>query len=341
MNKTFLYDQHVSLGAKIVEFGGWMMPLQYKGIIQEHLTVRNSVGIFDVSHMGRVAIEGPDSEAFLDFLCTNKIAEKKNGSAIYTVMCNENGGAIDDLLVYRVDETHFFVILNAGNRQKDLEHIQKYAQSFDVKVLSKYSEEGILAIQGPEAFKIFPEAEKLNSMSFYFREDVIISRTGYTGAGGIEIYAPNSILLELWDSFISQGVEPIGLGARDTLRLEKGYSLYGHELSENICPIETVASWTVKLNRENFLGKEAMLSLKDKRFQYGVILMGRGVARDGYKVFKEGKNIGVVTSGTYSPTLEKSIAIVMVDGFLSVDDDVEIEIRDRLVSAKIVKLPFV
>ncbi len=349
--KTALYDRHTALGAKMVDFAGWEMPVQYKGIIDEHNAVRNHVGIFDVSHMGRIDVEGPDAERFMDYICTNKIAGKKDGLAIYTVICRDNGGAVDDALIYRIDAEHFFLVANASNRDKDRQHIIDQVAAFDVTISDRYEEEGILAIQGPQAVSLvqkrFPEAEELKPMRFTSIIDeektLIIARTGYTGSGGYEVYAPNELLPSLWDWFMENGAQPIGLGARDTLRLEMGFALYGHELSDTIAPTESIAAWTVKWDKE-FIGKEALQQLEertDKRSQYGIILHDKGIAREGYEVLKNGDKIGVVTSGTQSPSLNKAIGIILVEPKLSVGDIVEVQIRKNQARAEVVKFPFV
>lgn len=339
--RTALYERHQALGAKMVDFNGWEMPIQYKGIIAEHHAVRNAVGMFDVSHMGRIVIEGEDAEPFLDFLSTNKIAGKPDCSATYTVWPNAQGGSVDDVIIYKKDSRHFFVIVNAGNRQKDLEHLVSHRKDYRVIIADKFKDEGILAIQGPKALdtfaKIIPEVKNLKPMHFQVHGDVILSGTGYTGSGGLEVYAPHDKIVNFWDQLIKLGVEPIGLGARDTLRLEMGYALYGHELSDTISPKESVSAWTVK-NKE-YLGKESV-EKKSKRHAYGIILADKGIAREGYPVLKDGRPIGIVTSGTLSPTLNKAIAIVLVEGNCPIGDSVDIQIRQNLVKAHIVELPF-
>jgi len=339
--RTALYERHKTLGAKMVDFNGWEMPVQYKGIIAEHHAVRNAVGMFDVSHMGRIVIQGEDAEPFLDFLSTNKIAGKPDFTATYTVWSNSHGGTVDDVIVYKKDSHHFFVIVNAGNRHKDLEHLVSQRKNYRVTIEDKFKDEGILAIQGPLALetfaKIIPEVKNLKSMHFLVHGDMILSGTGYTGSGGLEVYAPHQIVVSLWDQLIKLGVEPIGLGARDTLRLEMGYALYGHELSDTISPKESVSSWTIK--NKNYFGKDT-LENKNHRQAYGVILADKGIAREGYPVFKDGSQIGVVTSGTLSPTLNKAIAIVLVDGKVTLGDSVDIKIRQNFVKAHIVELPF-
>lgn len=354
--KTILYDRHRTLNAKMVDFGGWEMPVQYKGIIHEHQIVRSGVGIFDVSHMGRIVVSGLGAEALLDYLSTNNIAEMAEGSAIYTTWCNEYGYCVDDLIIYRLSTNEFYLIVNASNRHKDLDHLLHYSVSHDVIINDRFHEDGILAIQGPKAMeliiRIFPDAEALEAMSVYCDsfegQPVCISTTGYTGSGGIEICGSNATIASLWDLFLKEGkdlgIEPIGLGARDTLRLEMGYALYGHELSESIAPTESVSSWTVKFDKGDFLGKQALQALEQsqkKRRSYALILDGKGIAREGYPVFHEGNQIGYVTSGTFSPTLNQSIALVLVEKKFKFGDSMEVMIRQNPCLAHVVKLPFI
>lgn len=345
--RTALFDRHLFLQAKMVDFAGWEMPVEYKGIIQEHKAVREKVGIFDVSHMGRIQIEGKDAEKLLDYLSTNKIAGKANGTATYTVWCMENGGSVDDLIVYRHDLESFFVVVNASNRIKDLEHLKEVAGGYDVRIKPQF-EDGILAVQGPQADavvgKIFPKVVLPKKMYFvsvkHHDEDLVLAATGYTGSGGYEIYASKELTLNLWDEFLKMGVEPVGLGARDTLRLEMGYALYGHELSDGIPPTESVSSWAVNLNKENFLGKKALLDRGKHRSQHGIILNGPGIAREGYEVFKNNEKIGNVTSGTMSPSLQKAIAIISVKDSLNIGNKVDVQVRKNRVEATVVALPF-
>ncbi|MBN9377629.1 MAG: glycine cleavage system protein T [Chlamydiales bacterium 38-26] len=352
--KTCLYQRHVNLGAKMVDFFGWEMPLHYKGIIQEHLTVRQSVGLFDVSHMARILVEGSEAEPFLDYLCTNQIEGKKDLTATYTVWCSELGTCVDDVIVYKKDQEHFFVIVNASNREKDLEHLKAQSQNFHVQITPLF-DDGILALQGPKALslidRLFPKMSSLPFMRFlnlsYQGQEVVISRTGYTGEEGVEMYASSGLIPTLWDRLLEegmdQGIQPIGLGARDTLRLEKGYALYGHELSEEIYASETVSAWTIKKDKKKFIGSGSLDALEKslkKRGEYGIILIDKGVAREGYRVMKNGECIGRVTSGTFSPSLNQSIALVLSDKVLNVGDEVDVEIRQQCVKAKVVNLPF-
>jgi len=353
--KTALLEEHRSLGGKIVDFYGWEMPLQYKGVIQEHQAVRTNVGIFDVSHMGRITIEGLGAEALLEYLSTNNISGKEDGTATYTVWCSESGRAIDDLIVYRESATKFFIVVNASNRDKDLIHLLHYSNARDVIINEHYREDGILALQGPKALpliaRLFPETAGLQPMRFlslpYADRQIIISRTGYTGENGVELYVPNELIVKLWKAILEEGkpfgIEAVGLGARDTLRLEMGYALYGHELSDDIMPIESVSAWTVKWDKD-FLGKQALQAIRQSRqykHEYGIIMEGKGIAREGYPVFQNEEQIGVVTSGTLSPTLHRAIAIVLVDKKLKESDSVEVKIRQNLCKAKITDLPFI
>lgn len=355
--KTGLHEKHIALGAKIVDFSGWEMPLQYsKGIKQEHMAVRKGVGIFDVSHMGRVLVRGKGAEALLDYVSTNKILGKKDHVATYTVWASEHGGVVDDVIIYRRNSQDFFIIVNAGNRKKDLDHLFNEAKNFDVEITERYEEDGILAIQGPNSrdllIELFPEAKDLKYMRFldieHQGENIVLSRTGYTGNLGYEFYAPNSIIRSLWEEFMEKGekygIEPVGLAARDTLRLEMGYALYSHELSERIAPTESVSAWTVKLDKEDFLGKGALTQLEKspaKRSQYGIVMLDKGVARESYDVLKADKVIGTVTSGTFSPCLDQGIGIILVEGNLEEGDEVDIKIRRHLVKAKVTGLPFI
>lgn len=353
--KTALYDHHVALGAKMVDFCGWSMPVQYQGIIPEHHAVRNAAGLFDVSHMGRIIISGVDAEPFLDYLSTNIITGKPNFSATYTVWPNHQGGCVDDVIVYKQSSDHFFVIVNASNRQKDLAHMKKEASNFKVEIKDCFLD-GILAIQGPKArsilTKIFPDAAGLTHMQFaltsFMSKPLYLSCTGYTGEDGFEIYAANDAIIKLWETLLaegkSEGLVPVGLGARDTLRLEKGYALYGHEITDDISSIESVSAWTVKLNKPNFLAKQQITELKEspnKRHEYGIILTEPGIARADNEIYRNGHLIGRVTSGTHSPTLTKAIAIILVNQSLSLGDFVDVKIRNKFVKAQIIKLPFV
>lgn len=349
--KTALYDRHVELGAKMVDFAGWEMPLQYSSVLKEHMAVRQHVGLFDVSHMGIITISGIDAGNFLDCLSTNQILGKDKHTAIYTILTNENGTCVDDVITYVQDENHYFMVVNASNRQKCLNHLTSHVANFKVHIQDRFKEDGILALQGPKALELisplFLEAKNLKKMHFiqlnFHGQKIILSRTGYTGELGFEIYAPNALIVELFDWFLNEGnpygLLPIGLSARDTLRLEMGYSLYGHELSDTIFANESLSSWTIKWNHK-FLGKDKILQLEPLRHVYGVILENPGIPREGYDVYMEGKLIGKVTSGNYSPILQKAIALILVNKKLEINESIEIKIREQLVLAHVTSLPF-
>lgn len=329
-----LYDRHVALGAKIVDFAGWQMPLHYGSSLSEHRAVRESAGLFDVSHMARVSVVGADAAPFMEWIATNRI---KPGplEATYTCLCNASGGTVDDVMVYKESDESFFIVCNASRREADLAHLREQAQRFRVEILEPFHQEGILALQGPFVKNYFP---LVKPMTFEKRGDLIVAGTGYTGSGGVEIFAPHAKIIELWDQLLSQGIAPIGLGARDSLRLEKGYALYGHELSETIAPLESVSAWTVAVDKD-FLGKEGQAS-KTRRAA-AVILEGPGLARPGFEVFQEGKKIGEVTSGGFSPSLKMAIALVLAEKKLFKGESLSIAIRGELVEAKVVSLPFI
>ncbi len=354
--RTVLYDRHIALGAKMVSFAGWEMPVQYKGVLAEHQAVRQTVGLFDISHMGRIKVDGSDAERLLDYISTNRLMGKAPGTATYTVWCYAHGGSVDDVIVYKRDANHFFIIANASNRDKDLVHLgtQAQLQEYEVEIQESFSQAGILALQGPLACPLLaslvPDVQSLKPMQFLSlgNEDFFISRTGYTGAGGFELYGSADKIVEWWDLLMEKGqaygIQPIGLGARDTLRLEMGFALYGHELSDTIAPNESVASWTVKWDKPSFLGKKALEQIEKsstKRWSYGVRLLDKRIARQGYQVVKNEEVIGEVTSGTFSATLEESIALILVHTPLKIGDQIVIQIRQHFCYAQVVELPFV
>jgi aminomethyltransferase len=350
LNYSPLYQEHKLLGARFVAFAGWQMPLIYKGALYEHMHVRNQAGLFDLSHMGRIEIMGNDALAYLDFLSTNHILNKQDGSATYTVWCNPAGFAIEDTIVYRINSKKAFVIANAANREKDLEHLFAYSGNFFVTIHPRWEDEGILALQGPNSTailqKLFPDIE-LAAMHFTTRvfagHEIIISRTGYTGSLGYEFFAPTAVLNELWLKLITEeDVEPIGLAARDSLRLEAGFALYGHELSETISPCESISAWTTHYDKD-FLGKEAMQAYTasgKKRHAAAFILQGKAIAREGSPVHLLGKPCGVVTSGGYSPALQAPIALALLNSSADAEEGYEIAVRNQTIPAQKTKLPF-
>lgn len=353
MKYTPLYSRHCALGAKMTSFSGWQMPVAYRGTLHEHQVVRERVGLFDLSHMGRIALEGPDCLSLLEYLSTNRIAGK-SCSATYTVWCKEDGSSVDDVIIYIRDSESAFIIANAANREKDLAHIRRCSIGYDIEIIPCWDEEGILALQGPQALKtaalLFPEAERLVPMHFlettFEEKALIISKTGYTGAGGVEFFGESAAIVALWDRLLllggPYGIEPIGLGARDTLRLEAGFALYGHELSEGIAATESVAAWTVKWDKE-FLGKAALLELENdpfKRHAAAFVIEGKAIARDGSKLLCGNKVCGTITSGGFSPTLQKPIALALVVNDFDPKQLIEVEVRGVRSRALPVELPF-
>ncbi len=356
MNKrTPLYDEHVKLGATIVPFGGWDMPVYYSTVIEEHLATRGQAGLFDTSHMGEVYVKGPDSLSFLQEIMTNDIAKIAPGGAVYSAMTNEHGGVIDDLWVYMLGTDDYLVVINAGTTPKDVEWIMAKASGRNLSVDNKSDETGMIALQGPAFRQILsrltpdePPARFSFSNTKIAGCDVLVSRTGYTGEDGVELYASSDDIVTLWRATLEAGAEygikPAGLGARDTLRLEACYSLYGHELSEDITPVEAGISFAVARNK-SFIGSDIVLcQIADgpRRRVVAFELLERGVPRDGYKVYSCGEEAGVSTSGCYSPTFKKGIGLAMLDvKYATPGTDIEVEIRGKRYAAKVVKKPFI
>ncbi|MGC8636742.1 MAG: glycine cleavage system aminomethyltransferase GcvT [Athalassotoga sp.] len=355
LKKTPLWSEHKRLGAKMVEFGGWEMPLQYTSIIEEHKTVRESAGIFDVSHMGEILVEGPDTLRFVDKLITNSVSKLKNGEICYSPMCYENATIVDDLLAYRFSENKILLVVNASNTDKDYEWIisQKHGYNVDVKNLSKdYAQ---IAFQGPKAEQILKKISgvDLSRISFYTFTlgqingiNCIVSRTGYTGEDGFEMYFQPDAAVALWRKLIEIGgkeVKPCGLGSRDTLRFEATYMLYGNDIDDTTTPLEAGLGWTVDFTKPTFNGKEVLLRQKEngvsKRLR-GFEIDG-GIARHGYEIFDGEKKIGHITSGTKSPTLNKSLALGYVETqYSKIGSEVLVDVHGKKVRATVVKTPF-
>jgi aminomethyltransferase len=350
LKHTPLYDQHKELGARLVDFAGYEMPVQYEGIKAEHEAVRNHAGLFDVSHMGEAFFRGTDAEAAVQRLVTRDVGRLDVGQAGYSAVCYEDGGTVDDVIVYR-REDDFLIVVNASNREKDLEHFQTNTEDLDVELTDESDDWALLALQGPEAEKLlqdFTDADLSSLKPFRFVEAevegvrAIISRTGYTGEDGFEIYLSPDGAPSVWRRLIDKGVTPAGLGARDTLRREAGMCLYGNELDAETTPLEAGISFAVHLEKEQrFIGQRALL-LEDtqglRKKLVGFEMEGRGIARHGYHVTSGAEIVGEVTSGTKSPTLDRAIGLALVDP--GVDDWFEIVIRDNPVPAKAVPLPF-
>lgn len=350
---TCLHDRHVDLGALMSPFAGYDMPIQYKGITEEHNAVRHHVGVFDVSHMGEVRVKGKETEKFVNHIFVNDVTGAPNGQIFYGMMCYENGGTVDDLLVYKVNDEEFFLVINASNIDKDVAWIMQNAEGFDVKVTDESLYYGEVAVQGPEAEKTLIEVLGIPAadIAFYnFKtlhidgEDVIVSRTGYTGEDGFEIYGSHDFIRRTWDKLMAADVQPCGLGCRDTLRFEVGLPLYGDELSADITPIEASLSMFVKLDKPEFIGKEALAKQKAegvKRRIVGLELEGNAIPRHGYPVEVNGEQVGEITTGYRSISTGKSVAMAMINKpYDKLGTEVEVRIRKKTFPAKVVKKRF-
>jgi aminomethyltransferase len=354
--KTVLYDCHIDLEGKMIPFGGYLMPVQYKsGVIKEHMAVRKAAGLFDVSHMGEVILKGSDALNNIQKLVTNDCSLIVDGQVKYSPMCNQDGGVIDDLLIYRIGKEEYLLVINAANRYKDIDWIRKHLFG-DVRLSDISDETALLALQGPLSKSILTKLtdEKTLPIKYYtFKENVdiggikcMVSKTGYTGEEGYEIYCKNKDAVSLWELLLDkgsgEGLIPCGLGARDTLRLEAGLPLYGHEMDDSISPIEAGLGFAVKLNKEDFIGKQGIIDRGEPtKIRVGLKITGRGIAREDCPVFYGDKEVGRTTSGTHSPYLGYPIAMAYVDlNYKDVGTNLMVEIRGRKTSAEIVPLPF-
>jgi len=357
LKRTPLYDAHLALGAKMVEFGGWEMPVQYSGIVQEHHAVRQRAGLFDVSHMGEFVLKGPDALAAVQKLFTADFSNQAVGQCMYTIMCYPHGGAVDDLIVYKTGADEYMLVVNAANIEKDFAWIQEHIAGLQVEFRDISPETAEVALQGPKALEVLQkltEAPLAELKPYWFLRgkvagrDCLISRTGYTGEDGFEIYASPADIRTVWDSILEAGqgvVEPAGLGARDSLRFEAKMPLYGHELSEDITPLEAMLGRFVALDKkEDFIGKEALKKQKEEgvpRKIRGLEMVGRGIARAGYPVKKDGQVIGHITSGMPAPTVGKNLGLALIKSeFAEIGTEVDVEIRGKDVKAVIIKTPF-
>jgi aminomethyltransferase len=348
--RTSLYQKHVDLKAKIVDFAGWDMPVQYTSVKEEVLAVRHKVGVFDVSHMGEFFAEGPDAVKFIDYLVTNNIAEAPMGKAIYSPLCRENGTVIDDLIVYKLAPERIMICVNASNIDKDFNWMKSHAAKFNVRFTNHSPEFSLLALQGPETEKVLKSLIKeMPPMEYYsvwegewHGQTVILARTGYTGEDGFEIFGKHSTIAHMWDEFMKLGVTPCGLAARDVLRLEVCYPLYGHELNDEITPLDAALGWTVKMAKPLFIGKEALTGYKP-RFKLVKLLVEKGIPREGYSVCDaEGAVIGTVTSGTLSVVLNQGVALARIQADKAVaGQNYFIDIRQKKYAATITTKPFV
>lgn len=361
MKKTVLNQIHHQAGARMVEFGGWEMPVQYSGVIAEHMAVREAAGLFDVSHMGEIEVSGPQAFAFLQYATINDVATLVDGQIQYTALCYPTGGVVDDLTLYRFAADNYLLCVNATNSDKDFTWLQQLLRESDfseLNLINRSAEYAQLALQGPLAEKILAELTEtdLSTIKYYcFAEgqvagvSTIISRTGYTGEDGFELYCPTAGGVTLWRQLMAVGeplgLVPTGLGARDTLRLEKAYALYGHEITADILPLEARLAWITKLNKGEFVGSQALLAANESGLQrklIGLKLTEPGVPRESYPVLCDGREVGYVTSGTMSPCLKKGIALALVAAEVAEGgQELQIAIRKRQVATERVKLPFV
>ncbi|MFC3194116.1 glycine cleavage system aminomethyltransferase GcvT [Marinicella sediminis] len=347
MKQTVLNAAHRKAGAKMVDFGGWEMPINYGSQIEEHHAVRQAVGMFDVSHMTVVDVSGPEALTYLYQLLANDITKLKTGQALYSTMLNESGGVIDDLITYKVSETDYRVVVNAATREKDLAWMTAQTDSYDVD-LTEQADTAMIAVQGPKALETLQpliELDLSNTPRFYatWNEELFIGRTGYTGEDGVEIMLPAEQAEALWDQLIAAGVQPCGLGARDTLRLEAGMHLYGQDMDENITPLECGLGWTLRKENPTFNGADALAQLREQGINkklIGLVLEGRGVLRHNQTLIDGAGHQGIITSGGYSPSTEKAIAMAVVDKGMD-PATLQVQIRNKTLPCRVVKLPFV
>jgi len=352
--KTPLFDAHVELGGKIVPFAGYELPVQYKlGALKEYTAVREgAAGIFDITHMGQVRVSGVDSLKFLQYVTTNDVSKLVDGQVQYSALLNEQGTFIDDITTYKIADEAYYLCINAANRHKDVAHLQAEAENFDVTVRDESDATTLLALQGEKAQAALQSLTDidLESVGYYkfLQGDIagthgIVSRTGYTGEDGFEIYIPNNIALEVWHALLENGAVPIGLAARDMLRTEMGYALYGHEISDTVTPVEAKLMWITKLDKGDFIGKAAVEVRKAQGAQKRLIalkLTARGIPREHYKVLVDGLESGEVTSGMHSP-MAGGIALAYVKPEHANEGEVSIEIRGKQVPAERTSVPFV
>jgi aminomethyltransferase len=352
--RTALFDAHVAHNARIVPFAGWDMPVQYTGVIDEHKAVRSAVGMFDVSHMARLVFRGPHAEQLLEQVYTNSVATMKLGQVRYGLICKPDGGILDDVLVYKHAD-HFAMVANASNREKIVNWLNQNTANHDVSIRDETDSTALIAIQGPKAIEIVKGlfADDVTTLKYYFAmpskyrdQACMVSRTGYTGEDGFEAQVPNTLARHLWDELLARGAVPCGLGARDTLRLEAAMPLYGHELNETIDPLQAGLEWAVKLNKGEFIGRQALQDAKESEAfrprRIGLLLEGKRAARQGCALLAdESTPIGVVTSGSYCPHLDQSLAMGYTVPKYGYDGmTLLIEVRGSLIPAKIVPLPF-
>lgn len=348
--RTCLYDKHVKQGALISPFGGFDMPIQYSTIIDEHQAVRTDCGVFDVSHMGEVTVKGAEAERYVQHIFTNDVSKIEAGQILYGMMLYDNGGTVDDLLVYKMAENDFLLVINAANIDKDWEWMQKQSEGFDIELLNRSEDYGQIAVQGPNAETVVEEVLGIacKELTFYTVKtigDVIVSRTGYTGEDGFEIYASHNYICDCWDKLMESGrCKPCGLGCRDTLRFEVGLPLYGDELSADISPVMAGLSMFCKLDKEEFVGKNALVDQKTNGVAQklvGIELEGKAIPRHGYTVLKDGEPVGEVTTGYHSISTDKSVCMALVKAeYGKLGTPLEVQIRKKTFPGVVVKKRF-
>lgn len=356
--QTFLHDKHVKLGAKMVDFAGWHMPVQYTSIIEEHKTVRDSVGIFDVSHMGELIVQGKDSLAFLNKIVPQNILKLTDSKAVYCQLTNKNGGLIDDLIIYKLENDKYLIIANASRVDEDLNWMSLNLKGFDAEIINESHNYSLIAVQGPKACEFIKALGADELPPFFsikkdslFGVDLWISRTGYTGEDGVELLLKNNFAELIWDKLLEYGknynIKPIGLGARDTLRLEAALHLYGNDLDENTTPIEAGLSWSIPKDKvEDYNGKDVIMEQVAKGVEkklFAFKMLDKGIARHGYDVFYNNEKVGVVTSGGFSPSRGDNIGLAFLKNLdkFTIGSTIQISIREKLYNAEIIKKPFV
>ncbi|QQK07888.1 glycine cleavage system aminomethyltransferase GcvT [Miniphocaeibacter halophilus] len=356
--KTPLYDRHIAAGGNVVDYAGWMLPVDYVGLKEEHKAVRENVGLFDVSHMGEFDVKGKEALKFLNYVCSNDFSKAADGQIVYTMLCNENGGIIDDLLVYKYNNEHFLMVPNAANTEKDYNHLIKYVKDYDVEFNNISDNVGEVAIQGPNSQKVLQKLVDfdLDQIKYYhFVDDIdykghklLISRTGYTGEDGFEVYTTPEGIQQVWDDLLEIGKEfelqLCGLGCRDTLRFEASMPLYGNEMGDDISPLEAGLKFAVKFDKDDFIGKAALekeLAEGPKRKIIGLEMEDKRIPRHGYEIQKDGKKIGVITTGYLSPTLNRRLANVLIDiDEAVIGNEVDVIVRNKVSKAKIISKKF-
>jgi len=358
LKKTALYEMHKESNGNIVDFSGWLLPIQYTSIKEEHHAVRNNAGLFDVSHMGEVTVKGKEATEFVQNLVANNVKKLKDYQILYAMMCYEDGGIVDDLLVYKYTDEHYYLVINASNVKKDFDWMQQSSKDFQVTLSNDSSDVSEIAIQGPKAQEILQKITDIDLDEikfFYFKDQVkvngkeaLVSRTGYTGEDGFEVYTSHENIVSIWKELLAVGKDlglvPTGLGARDTLRFEAALPLYGNELSKDITPLEAGLGFFVKLDNDDFIGKEVLVKQKENGLERKIIgfeLLERGIPRHDYDVYSDDKKIGFVTTGYKSPTLKKSIGFAMVPiEYTDLGTEIFIEVRNKMKKATVVSKKF-